>query len=168
MARNIPVSVRISQEDAEFISNLRIDGANTPSDKIRAIITDARKKNAIENTFSSRLFEFQQLINTINIQEIEFEHNVHSEFIELLNNWLPNMMAFFVSNQPSNSNIDFEELKAFEKMSCERLNRLIESVFYISSKTGNVEYNKNLFAETVANISELATKLNDNNQKEKI
>lgn len=29
----IPISVRITQEDADFIAELKIEGANTPSEK---------------------------------------------------------------------------------------------------------------------------------------
>ena len=34
----IPVSVRITQEDADFIAELKIEGANTPSEKIRELL----------------------------------------------------------------------------------------------------------------------------------
>ena len=38
----IPVSVRITQEDADFIAELKIEGANTPSEKIRELLKQAR------------------------------------------------------------------------------------------------------------------------------
>ena len=37
----IPVSVRITQEDADFIAELKIEGANTPSEKIRELLKQA-------------------------------------------------------------------------------------------------------------------------------
>jgi hypothetical protein len=35
MAKTVPLSVRVSHEDAEFIANLYIGDAVTPSDKVR-------------------------------------------------------------------------------------------------------------------------------------
>jgi len=35
----IPISVRITQEDADFIAELKIEGANTPSEKIRLFLS---------------------------------------------------------------------------------------------------------------------------------
>ena len=42
-SKTVPLSVRISHDDAEYIAGLKIDDALTPSDKVRAIIRDARK-----------------------------------------------------------------------------------------------------------------------------
>ena len=43
VANRIPISVRISQEDADFIANLQVEGANTPSEKIRELLKQARQ-----------------------------------------------------------------------------------------------------------------------------
>jgi hypothetical protein len=161
MARSVPVSVRITQEDAEYISALKIDGATTPSDKIRSIITSARQSSARENTYSTYLNQFQQLLNITNFHELEFELNEHSEFIESLLSWLPTMMAYFILNQPKKDQTDLEALKLLEKDLCNKVFRLIESMMYTSVKTGKVAYNENLFSEMVSEIAQLAVRLNE-------
>ena len=44
MAKTVPISVRVSNEDAEFIATLQIDNAVTPSDKVRSLIKEAKQK----------------------------------------------------------------------------------------------------------------------------
>ena len=44
-SKTVQISARISNEDAEFLSKLTINGAKTPSDKLRAIITQTRKRS---------------------------------------------------------------------------------------------------------------------------
>ncbi len=41
-ANRIPLSVRIDQEEADFIAQLSIEGASTPSEKIRELLKQAR------------------------------------------------------------------------------------------------------------------------------
>ena len=51
----IPVSVRITQEDADFISELKIEGANTPSEKIRELLKQARLAHTQTHDYGSAL-----------------------------------------------------------------------------------------------------------------
>ena len=44
-ANRIPLSVRIDQEEADFIAQLSIEGASTPSEKIRELLKQARRPN---------------------------------------------------------------------------------------------------------------------------
>ena len=43
-SKSVPLSVRVSPDDARFISQIDIAGAATPSDKVRALLADARKR----------------------------------------------------------------------------------------------------------------------------
>ena len=51
MGKSVPFSVRLTSEDAEYVAALQIPGAVTSSDKIRHIISDARKRREAPNQF---------------------------------------------------------------------------------------------------------------------
>ena len=55
MSKTVSISARISHEDAEFLSSLTIEGATTPSDKLRALLADARQRHAGLQDYSSNL-----------------------------------------------------------------------------------------------------------------
>jgi len=42
--KSVPLSVRVSDEDALFLAGLEIDGAVTPSEKLRAILHETRRR----------------------------------------------------------------------------------------------------------------------------
>ena len=42
--RSVPLSVRVAPEDADFISRVEIAGAETPSEKVRALLAEARRR----------------------------------------------------------------------------------------------------------------------------
>ena len=42
--KTVPLSVRVSDDDAEFLAGLEISGATTPSEKLRAILTAERTR----------------------------------------------------------------------------------------------------------------------------
>ena len=54
-SRSVPFSARISTEDAAFIAGLEIDGAHTPSDKLRALLAEARKRRQGSGDYESSL-----------------------------------------------------------------------------------------------------------------
>lgn len=42
--KSVPLSVRISVDDAEFIARLSLEGATTPSEKMRKLLGEARRR----------------------------------------------------------------------------------------------------------------------------
>ena len=44
--KSVPLSVRVSDEDAVFLAELEIDDAVTPSEKLRALLHEAQRRNA--------------------------------------------------------------------------------------------------------------------------
>ena len=61
--KTVPLSVRVPYEDAEFIAGLHVNGANTPSDKLRAIINQARRRHQGGQDFGSALMFFEEQIS---------------------------------------------------------------------------------------------------------
>jgi hypothetical protein len=97
--KSIPLSVRISHEDAEFIAGLEIEGAKTPSDKVRAIITNARQRQQQGDSYTQSLSTNQEMLAPAlqRCKELEHRHQMHSELPGRLLDWLPETSAFLAT-----------------------------------------------------------------------
>ncbi|MDX1391935.1 MAG: hypothetical protein R3241_06135, partial [Rheinheimera sp.] len=67
-AKTVPFSARISVEDAEFISELEFDGANTPSDKLRALLAESRRRYQGYSDYGQNLAQMQEWLGRIKRQ----------------------------------------------------------------------------------------------------
>jgi len=129
MAPNaVNISARISQEDAEFISQLKIEGAKTPSDKLRAIIADARRHHRGSQDYLSCFHMMREMFAPIveKVRQLEHEHDRHSELVNHSLGWLPDTVAFMVAFGQAGD--DPELLQKFENGIADRIFGLMQSV----------------------------------------
>lgn len=97
--KSVPFSVRLSQEDAEYVAALEIPGAITPSDKIRHIISEARKKNSPVQDFNRMLERFREELQSTSkrLNELERESNQESDFMHYFADWLAHTCAEYAT-----------------------------------------------------------------------
>lgn len=127
----VPLSTRISQEDAEFLSALKVQDANTPSEKLRVIIAETRKRHEGMQDYRSSLLMYQDMLNRVVTvtRELENENQIHSELISRLTEWLPDMMAFTTAmGSELQQSRSVESLKKFEDGITDRSFRLFQSI----------------------------------------
>lgn len=127
----VTISARVPSEDAEFISRLEISGAITPSDKLRALIGEARSRHGCQRDYRTCMKLVQELINPVSsyVREQEHDLEVHSEVVTYLLDWLPEVLAFSMSSVSETSPIEDDELlKRLEEGILDRVFRLIEAI----------------------------------------
>ena len=82
----VPLSVRISENDAAFLAGLDLPEATTPSDKIRALIWEARQRHQGGQVYGEAI-QFQedllapflrQLLQLGNVHRMQFERRFDS------------------------------------------------------------------------------------------
>ena len=56
------ISTRVTQADADFLAGLTLEGATTPSDKVRALITEARRRREELGDYKGSLRQVRDLI----------------------------------------------------------------------------------------------------------
>lgn len=129
MPKTVPLSVRVSMEDADFIAQLNIEGAVTPSDKIRAIIANARLRQSEDQNYEVALHNARDQLASLNdaVGRLELEDQKHSELLALFTNWLSEAFAFVLSARHRLLN-NLMTLEQFEHGISERTFRLIEAV----------------------------------------
>lgn len=76
-----PLSVRLANEDVAFLARLEIDGTVTASDKIRALIRQARERSEEAGSYAQALtISHDQLAPALRgLRLLEQEEGVHSE-----------------------------------------------------------------------------------------
>lgn len=134
-SKQVTISARISHEDAEFLSQIEINGAKTPSDKLRAIISESRRRHSQVFDYAGSLQMVQEMILPIiqNIRKKEVDNQIHSEVITRLAEWMPDALAFLISSIPqTQSNDDPQLLYHLEQGLVERLLRLMASFLQLT------------------------------------
>jgi hypothetical protein len=99
MAAMQTVSARIPGEDLEWLATLEIQGATTPSDKIRALVSQVRRQHQGSLDYGASLQWMRDLVTPFVTSLGAFEHrqNRHSEILRLVNDWVPQVMAMLVT-----------------------------------------------------------------------
>ena len=93
------VSARLPSEDLEWLSALELPGAVTPSDKLRALISQMRKQHEGKLDYSACLAWLRDLLApfVIDLRRIEHSERTHSEAISAVITWAPQIMATMLS-----------------------------------------------------------------------
>lgn len=126
--KSIPLSFRVSDEDAEFLSRLDLPGASTPSEKLRVLIGEARRRAGNDADYAGCLREAQALLEPVRAQlrEAELKTDAHSELVMQTLDWLPELLAFVMASarRSVQSEPDSDRLKALEQGLAERIARM--------------------------------------------
>ncbi len=96
------VSVRIPEDDLAWLSNLQLAGASSPSDKIRALLSEAKRRAGGENDFASCVALLREQVRPLQdaVQTHEHTSHSHSEIVSLLAAQLPELMATLITSAP--------------------------------------------------------------------
>ncbi len=157
----VALSVRIPQDDAEFIAKLRIEGAATPSDKLRAILLEARRRQEGAQDFNGCIAMIQGLLSParMQIQSSEMDHEMHSELLSRVMTWLPDIVAYIVANGGfvRSDDTSAEKLRTMEQGVAERAFRLMESLLQMGVTKRSPCYDPDVILKRVDPIIDLAS-----------
>jgi hypothetical protein len=164
-SKSVPLSVRVSPDDARFISQIDIAGAATPSDKVRALLADARKRREGFSDYPSCLGMVQEMLAPTlqRLRAAEHREKVHSELVLELTQWMPEALAFLLTDLPEEG--DRNELQAFEDGVAERLFRLIENVIRMNVTRKCRGYDPNVVASRMGPVIELVQVIQERGDK---
>ncbi|OSI10108.1 hypothetical protein [Neisseria zoodegmatis] len=146
-SNRIPLSVRISQEDADFIAGLNLEGANTPSEKIREILKQARLMNAQQQDYGAALNQAEQFFQTAKHEVLHAEKQlgVHSPILARVFELLPDLSATLASDLPEEADLD--SLKKYEQEIMRRVVRLADSILQLAVTGRGAAYDDAVLAE---------------------
>ena len=155
-SKSVPISVRVSPDDAAFIAEMNVAGASTPSDKVRALLAEARKRHQGFSDYSSCLGMVQEMLAPTlqRLRAAEHRESVHSELVLELTQWMPEAMAFLLTSLDGTDQ-DRGDLEAFEQGVAERMFRLIENVIRMNVTRECRGYDPSVVARRMGPVIEL-------------
>jgi hypothetical protein len=157
-AKMVTIGARVPQEDAEFIAQLKIEGATTPSDKVRAIIAEARRRQQGSHDYQVSFDMTSSMLASVTAKtrQLEMEHSIHSEIVMRTLEWLPDMMAYVLSSNQKLVDGNAKALTSVEQGIADRVFRLMESVLQMGVTQRCPCYNKNAVMNRVEPVLDLA------------
>lgn len=165
--KTTPLSVRISEEDAEFIASLSIENAVTPSEKIRALIREARSRRHQERGLATCIGIAKKGIEPIlqKIREAELSQAKRSELLAAFGEWLTETLAYLCTLQTEGA--ETIDLNTVESGMAERIFRL----FSLTARLGITReapcYDTGLISKHMAPLFEILNIIQERISKEK-
>ena len=143
----IPLSVRIDQEEYDFIANLKIEGANTPSEKIRELLKRARIEHSQAHDYGSALHTVEEFFQPAkhDVLHAEKELGVHSHILARLFELLPDLSATLAADLPEQTGL--EDLKKYEREVMWGIVRLTDSILQLAVTGKGAAYDDGVFDE---------------------
>ena len=128
MPKTVPLSVRVSTEDAEFLAALHIDDATTPSEKLRALLRNERRRREGYRDYNRVLGLTHETLAPAQrrVEAAENRADVHSDLVHLVTDWLPDAIATFLTGLHQADAPD-QALRDYEARLADRVVRLAES-----------------------------------------
>ena len=97
--KSVALSARLPAEDADFLNHWIVEGAATPSEKLRKVVRETRGRVIAANDYRGALRMANDLLGpaTEYIRESEITIGQHSELLARLGEWLPELLAYVYS-----------------------------------------------------------------------
>lgn len=149
--------MRISADDAEFLSRFDIPEAKTPSDKLRAILSQARRQREGLNDYGRALEILREILEP-SLKEIRQANSslfLRSELVDRLGEWIPETAAWLTTQVPSDAD-NKEAWVQFEAGLAHRLALLLEAFLRLGVTTQAPCYDPKVISNHLGTILELA------------
>lgn len=156
--RTVPLSVRVSHDDADFLAALEMEGADTPSEKLRALITEAKRRQDSMSGFSEAQMELRRMIQPLieNVQDHEATNEVYSQLLHLGLEWIPEAMAELVAQRfRMTKDATSEDMVQLERRVTDRVFRLIEGFLRLAVTQDCEGYDPQVIQKRLPRIRQL-------------
>lgn len=157
--RSIPLSVRISADDAAFLASFDANGAATLSDKVRSLISEAKQRRLGEDDYSQSLAFIQETLasSIARLRSLESKNELHSALLAQFVHWIPDIIAYWMAGVPKENDPDaVETLVELESAMANRIFNLIESVLRLGVLPTSRCYTPEIIAQHLVPVLELA------------
>ncbi len=153
--KTVPLSVRVSDDDAVFLAGLEIDDAVTPSEKLRAILQDARRRNTGLKDASEGGLLMREMATPArrNVRRLEGQLRQKSDLVLKLYERVPDIMARLIAG-PEVSD-DPDSLLQFEKELTDQIAVLLKDFIALGLTSPVRVYTEDNFRSEMKPVIEL-------------
>ena len=133
-AKSVPLSVRLSREDAAYIASLKAGDAVTMSEKVRHLVSAARLDAERGETFAGVVEQTEDTLAPLKqaLDSLEQHEGVRSAFLRALIVALPRIMAELEAADVDGDPPVIESLKALEASTAHRIRDLLDQFARLS------------------------------------
>ena len=166
--RTTTISCRVDADDADFLLALEVPGATTLSDKMRHVLGEYRHRQQNLRNYRDCLMDFRNLIAPAyqEIQDMEFSHDLRSEFVNRIVESLPILLStLLTTHRPARPEEEPGHLHQLEKRLMDHVFQLIEALLRIGVSSRPPCYDVNLFQSRIRDLLSLTDLLSQNVQK---
>lgn len=165
MPKSIPISVRLSDDDVAFLASYEVQGARTPSDKLREILKAARERQEGIQDVSSCEDLLRSMVRPAEkgLRQLQRAEGVRSDLVIKLYERLPEMFAELIASAPGPDQ-EGKDLRQFEANLSAELFSLIEEIFDLGLTSPSRTYDPELMDRRLTPILEIARILDQRRQ----
>jgi hypothetical protein len=151
------LSARIPTEDMEWLAGLDMQGAVSPSDKLRALIAQMRRQHDGTLDYEGSLSWLRDLVAPFVTGVRAFEHHnrMHSEVLTLAAEWLPQVMATLLS-EPALAKDAKKHAIDVEDVVVQRCFQLLASLMRLAVTRDAACYNPAVIDKHLSTVLEIA------------
>ncbi|MDG4595180.1 MAG: hypothetical protein P9F75_05740 [Candidatus Contendobacter sp.] len=157
MAQMQTLSIRIPDEDFQWLSSLQEADAKTPSEKLRALLARIRKQEAGMTSPEMCAAWMRTLarpfLDTVSVHERK--HKIHSDLVSLVSESAPRIMATLISTRLS-EDASQEEALDVEAVLAQQCFRLLTSLLRAAVTTHPATYDEDVLDRYLPDIIEIA------------
>jgi hypothetical protein len=166
--RSTTISCRIDAAEADYLMTLEVPGATTISDKMRHVLAEHRQHHQNLRHFRDCLMEFRNLIAPLyqEIQDMEFTHDMRSEFVGRIVEILPVLLSTVVtSRRPERPEEEVPHLRRLEKKLIDQVFQLFDGLIRIGVSSQPSCYDDAYFKERLTALLSLTQILSEQTGK---
>ena len=160
MPKSVPLSVRISDKDAAFLAQLDVPEAKTPSDKLRAILIDARRRHEGVRDFDSCVGMVEDMMrpSANKLRAAQRQNQARSDFLMRLYERLPELVAELTAGVPNPGDTPEEDkhaLKQFESVVATQVFSMIEEILDLGLTSQSRSFDPDLIRNRLNPVLEI-------------
>ena len=156
-SKSVTLSVRITDEDADFLAGMSVPGATTPSEKIRTILSRERKRQTGTQEFANCAAFVEEMLAPaiLRLRKIKNSQDESSSFASKVYDWAPELLATLIVKAPSPEDAP-EELQVFETRLATHIFELIEDVLQMALPGRNRNFAPDVMEARLNSVLSLA------------
>ena len=167
MAQMQTISIRIPDDDFQWLLSMAEPGARTPSEKLRALVTRAREQGAGLSDYRRCAAWMRELVQpfTEAVADVERKHKIHSVLLATISEHVPQIMATLISEAPAGAQ-DLEKAREAEALLAQQTFRLLAALLRAGVTSNPLTYNQQVFGSQLDDILEIAAIISTRKEKE--
>jgi hypothetical protein len=167
MAQMQTISIRIPDEDFQWLLSLPEAGAKTPSEKLRALLARVRQQETGMASHETCVALMRGLAQPLveAVVTVERKEKVHSNLVASIAEWVPQIMATLISERPGDK-AGIQEVTEIEAILAQECFRLFSGLLRAGITSLPATYDKSVLDKYLPDIIEIVSIISTRRTKE--